>query len=104
EISSQSESYKSIPFGWKTGLVVGIQVDHQLEEMMVQQALNQIREDLLVTVEKHRVFAMIVDESLEMIKDKSLEMIEDKSLKMLVEGLLEMIEDESHDIIVDRTL
>ncbi|GJR62861.1 hypothetical protein Tco_1505023 [Tanacetum coccineum] len=57
-------------------------VDHQLEEIMVQQALNQIREDLLMTVKKQLVLEMIVDESLEMIEDESLDMIVDETLKL----------------------
>nr|GEU89151.1 hypothetical protein [Tanacetum cinerariifolium] len=63
--------------------------------MMIHQALNQIREDLLVTVKKHLVLEMIVD---------GLLMIEDESLEMLVDESLEMIEDESLDIIINETL
>ncbi|GKC52096.1 hypothetical protein Tco_1074841 [Tanacetum coccineum] len=62
-------------------LCVSIQGDHQLEENMVQQSLNQIGEDLLVTVEKHLALEMIVDESL-MIENESLEMLMDETLKV----------------------
>ncbi|GJY69322.1 ribonuclease H-like domain-containing protein, partial [Tanacetum coccineum] len=77
----------------------------------VQQTLNQIREDLLVTVEKHLLLEMIMDESLmieyeslEMLVDDSLKMIEDESLDMIVDELLEMIEDESLEMIEDESL
>ncbi|GJQ93193.1 hypothetical protein Tco_0004332 [Tanacetum coccineum] len=77
--------------------------------MMLQQALNQIGEDLLVTVEKHSVLEMIVDESLmnedeslEMLMDDSLEMIKDESLDMIVDETFEMLVDDSLEIIEDK--
>ncbi|GKE06367.1 hypothetical protein Tco_1398385, partial [Tanacetum coccineum] len=59
-----------------------------MEEITVQQAPNQIGEDLLVIVEKHLVLEMIVDESLEMLVDDSIEMIEDESLDMTVNSII----------------
>nr|GEW63842.1 hypothetical protein [Tanacetum cinerariifolium] len=82
---------------------LGIQVDHRLEEMTVQQALNQIGKDLLVTVEKHLVLEIIVYESLEMLVDETLKMIEDESLDMIMDETL-MIADESHEMIEDESL
>ncbi|GJX31479.1 hypothetical protein Tco_0241334 [Tanacetum coccineum] len=94
---AQTNLTKSLVDGWLMG--------------NLRQALNQIREDLLVTVEKHLVLEMIMDESLmieyeslEMLMDDSLKMIEDESLDMIVDELLEMIEDESLEMLTDDSL
>ncbi|GJW81491.1 hypothetical protein Tco_0145466 [Tanacetum coccineum] len=84
-------------------LCVSIQVDHQLEESMVQQGLNQLVKDLLMIVEKQWVLEMLVDESLDMIVDESLDMIVDESLNMIVDESL-MVEDKSLVKLMDETL
>ncbi|GJU43211.1 hypothetical protein Tco_1200477 [Tanacetum coccineum] len=63
-----------------------------------------MEEDLLVTIEKHLVLEMIVDESLEMLVDETLEMIEDESLDMNVDETLKLddILSRLSDVVVAR--
>ncbi|GKG26160.1 hypothetical protein Tco_0399306, partial [Tanacetum coccineum] len=72
--------------------------------------MGNLKQDLLMIIDKQLVHEMFVDESLKIIVDESLDMIvdeslmvKDKSLEKLVDDSL-MVEDKSLEKLVDETL
>ncbi|GJR17245.1 hypothetical protein Tco_0965772 [Tanacetum coccineum] len=63
--------------------------------------MGNLKQDLLMIVEKQLVLEMLVDESLEMIVDESLDVIEDESLEKLVDEALKRDEEHFEFVIAD---
>nr|GEU82834.1 hypothetical protein [Tanacetum cinerariifolium] len=101
--SSQSESYKSIPFDWKSALVIVVKTPGPESTLSPKHLVLEMIADESLMIE-HESLEMLVNDSLEMIEDESLDMIVDETLEMIEDELAEMIKDESLDMIMDESL